>query len=128
MKLAQGKNRWLARLLLALVLFAQGIVAASACLTPDAGPVQAYAAAQDDEAAPCHEEAITNSNACLAHCTQADQVSADQHSSLLAAPAGVIGWASARPPAMGSRQIAAADRIVPDTGPPLPIRFCSFLN
>ena len=114
--------------MLALVLFAQGIVAASACLTPDAGPVQAYTAAQDGEAAPCHEDEIVNANACLMHCTQADQVNADQHSALLATPASVIGWASAQPPATGIRQIAAADRITPDTGPPLPIRFCSFLN
>lgn len=128
MKLAPGKIRWLARLMLALVLFAQGVVASGACLTPDAGPVQAYAAAQGDESAPCHEEEITNANACLAHCTQADQVSADQHSFQLAAPVSVIGWASARPPVTDNLQIAAADQIVPDTGPPFPIRFCSFLN
>lgn len=128
MKLPQNKIRWLARLMLALVLFAQGIVAASACLTPDAGPVQAYAAAQDDEAAPCHDEEFHNSNACLAHCTQADQAGVDLHILQFAAPAGVIGWLSNQPQAEAVRQNVAVGQIAPDTGPPLPIRFCSFLN
>lgn len=128
MRMAQDKIRWLARLMLALVLFAQGIVAASACVAPDAGPVQAYTAAQDEEAAPCHQEEIANANACLSHCTQSDQINADQHSAPVAPPTGVIGWASARPHATGIRQLAAAEQIAPDTGPPLSIRFCSFLN
>ncbi|TXT25302.1 MAG: hypothetical protein FD134_1113 [Gallionellaceae bacterium] len=126
--MAQNKIRWLARLMLALVLFAQGVVAASACVDPDAGPAQAYAVAQGEGAAPCHEEEISNANACLSHCTQPDQISADQHDAPVAPPTGVIGWASARPPATDIRQLAAAEQIAPDTGPPLSIRFCSFLN
>jgi hypothetical protein len=129
MKLAQAKIRWLARLMLMLVLFAQGIIAANACSTPAAGPAQAFAAgAQNDEAAPCHDEEISNANACLAHCTQADQVGADQHLLQLAAPVSVIGWASAEPQAEITGHIATARQIAPDAGPPLPIRFCSLLN
>lgn len=176
MRLAQEKIRWLARLMLALVLFAQGVVAASACVATEVGPAQAYSMAQDGKAAACHEEEIPyghgtdttlidethharlphpnpppepekllgghpgeganealhefhdNANACLSHCSQSDQISADQHSAPVAPPAGIIGWASTRPPATDIRQLAAAEQIVPDTGPPLPIRFCSFLN
>lgn len=128
MRMARDKIRWLARLMLALVLFAQGIVAASACVNPEAGPAQAYAVAQDEGAAPCHEEEVSNANACLSHCTQSDQISADQHGAPVAPPTGVIGWASARPPATDIRQLAAAEQIAPDTGPPLSIRYCSFLN
>lgn len=128
MRLAQEKIRWLARLMLALVLFAQGVVAASACVATEVGPAQAYSMAQDGKAAACHEEEIPNANACLSHCSQSDQISADQHSAPVAPPAGIIGWASTRPPATDIRQLAAAEQIIPDTGPPLPIRFCSFLN
>lgn len=128
MKLAQRKIRWLARLVLVLALFAQGVVAANACVAPAAGPAQAFAGAPNDETAPCHDEEISNANACLAHCTQADQIGVDQHTLHLAAPVSVIGWASAQPQARNIRPIAVAEQIAPDTGPPLPIRFCSFLN
>ncbi|MBI5657996.1 MAG: hypothetical protein HZC43_00225 [Nitrosomonadales bacterium] len=128
MNLAQSKIRWLARLMLVLALFAQGVAAASECATPADGPAQAFAIAQDEGAAPCHDEEIANANACLVHCTQADQIGADQHTLQLAAPAGVIGWASAQPQAISALPVVVAGLIAPDTGPPLPIRFCSFLN
>lgn len=92
MKLAQRKIKWLARLMLGVVLFAQGMVAANACIAPDAGPVQAYVIEHDDEVTPCHEEETSNANACLNHCTQPDQISMDQHSMPLAAPVSVMAW------------------------------------
>ncbi len=128
MKLAQAKIRWLARLMLGLVLFAQGIVAANACMTPGAGPAQAFAVVEVDETGPCHDEEVSNSNACLAHCTQADQVGSDQHLLQLALPASVIGWVSTQPQIKDAGQIALSSLVVLDTGPPLPIRFCSLLN
>ena len=70
MKLSQRNTKWLARLMLGLVLFAQGVVAANACVAPVASPAQAYVVGQDDEAMPCHEEENSNANACLSHCTQ----------------------------------------------------------
>lgn len=128
MKLAQRKILWLARLMLGLVLFAQGIVAASACLVPAASPVHAFAVTQhDDEAAPCHDEEIPNANACLSHCTQSDQISADQHSVPIAAPASVIAWASIQPQTQSIR-LFSHERPAPGSEPPIPIRFCSLLN
>ena len=129
MKLAQRKIKWLTRLMLVLVLFAQGIVAANACIAPTAGPEQAYnMAQQDDEAMPCHDEETPNANACLIHCTQPDQISVDQHSVPLAAPVSIIAWVSNQPPAQHSRPVIFPEHLVLDTGPPISIRFCSFLN
>jgi hypothetical protein len=129
MKLAQRKIKGLARLMLVLVLFAQGIVAANACVAPTASPGQAYTMAQqDDEAMPCHEEENSNANACLAHCTQSDQISVDQHNVPLAAPVSVIVWVSNQPPAQHIRPVIFPEHLVLDSGPPIPIRFCSFLN
>jgi hypothetical protein len=127
MKLAQRKIKWLARLMLVLMLFAQGIVAANACIETAASPVQAYSMAQqEDEAMPCHDD--LNANACLASCTQSDQVNVDQHTVPLAAPVSAIAWVSNQPPAQHLRPVIFPEHLVLDTGPPIPIRFCSFLN
>ena len=129
MKLAQRKIKWLARLMLVLVLFAQGIVAANACVAPNASAAQAYnMAQQDEEAMPCHEQEIPNANVCLSHCTQSDQISVDQHSMPLAAPVSVIAWISSQPQVQHSRPAISFEHLALDTGPPIPIRFCSFLN
>ena len=128
MKLAQRKIKWLARLMLGVALFAQGIVAASACIVPSAGPVQAYAIVQDEAAAPCHDAEVPNANACLAHCTQTDQISVDQHSVPVAAPANVVTWLAPFPQMQQERPTITSQYVVLDTGPPIPIRFCSFLN
>lgn len=135
MKLAQNKIRWLARLMLMLVLFAQGVVAVHASVAPNFNPVRAFAigqheegAAHDVEAGHCHEEESPNANACLTHCTQSDQISVDQHDVPLAAPASVIAWVSNRPQAQPFRTRIVTEQVAPDTGPPIPIRFCSFLN
>jgi hypothetical protein len=127
MKLAQRKIKWLARLVLGLVLFAQGIVAANACVAPSASPVQAYAAVSDDEALPCHEEERTNANACLTHCTQSDRISVDQHTMPPAAPLGVIARVVSQPQIQRVRPVAPPESLSLNTGPPLSIRFCSFL-
>ena len=127
MKLAQRQIKWLARLMLVLVLFAQGIVAANACVAFSAA--QAYSMAmQDDEAMPCHEEEIPNANACLSHCTQSDQISVDQHNVPLAAPVSVLAWASIQPQEQHFRPAMSFEHLALDTGPPIPIRFCSLLN
>ena len=129
MKLTQHKIKWLARLMLGLVLFAQGIVAANACVAPNAGPAQAYTIAQDaDEAMPCHDEEIPNANACLAHCDQADQISVDQHNATVAAPVSVATWLVPFAQMQLERPAIAPEYVALDTGPPIPVRFCSFLN
>src|ERR1017187_6216943 len=120
MKLAQRKIKWLTRLMLVLMLCAQGIVAANACIAPAAGPEQAYNMAQhDDESMPCHDDATPNTNACLSHCTQSDQVNVDQHSVPLAAPVSVIAWVSTQPPTQHVHQTIFTEHLVLDTGPPI---------
>jgi hypothetical protein len=127
MKLAQRKIKWLARLMLVLLLFAQGIVAVNACVA--SSPTQAFSMAeQGDEAMPCHDEEIPNTNACLSHCTQPDQISVDQHHMPLTAPVSVIAWASIQPQAQHIPPVIYSEHLALDTGPPIPIRFCSFLN
>lgn len=127
MKLAQCKIRWLARLMLALVLFAHGIVAASACVM--SSPAQAYGMEQhEDEAMPCHEEETPNANACLVHCAQPDQISVDQHSATIAVPASLVTWLTPFPQIQQDRPKIAPEHVALDTGPPIPIRFCSLLN
>lgn len=127
MKLAQSKIRWLARLTLGLVLFAHGMVAASACVM--SSPAQAYSMEQhEDETMPCHEEELPNANACLVHCIQADQISVDQHSATIAVPASLVTWLTPFPQIQPERPKATFEHVALNTGPPIPIRFCSFLN
>ncbi len=127
MKLAQRKIKWLSRLMLGLVLFAQGIVAATACVAPSASPVQAYAIEQNAAAMPCHDEKLSNANACLGHCTQSERISVDQHNVQLAAPVSVISWATTQLQAQPLRLAISPEYLALNTGPPISIRFCSFL-
>ena len=129
MRLAQRKIKWLARLMLGLMLFAQGIVAANACIAPSASPVHAYSIGQNvDETTPCHDEETPNANACLMHCDQADQISLDQHNATVAAPVSVVTWLAPFPQMQHEYPTVTSQQVVLDTGPPIPIRFCSFLN
>ncbi len=127
MKLAQRKIKWLSRLMLGLVLFAQGIVAANACIAPTASPAQAYVIEQNAGAMPCHDEKLSTANACLGHCTQSDRISVDQHSVSIAAPVSVISWATTQPQAQSMRQVVYSEDVALSTGPPIAIRFCTFL-
>ncbi|MDO8414345.1 MAG: hypothetical protein Q7S51_11220 [Gallionellaceae bacterium] len=126
MKLAPRKIKWLARLMLGLVLFTQGIVGASACLTAGASPAQAYAAHPNTTAMPCHAVAQPNTNACLQQCTQADQVSLDHSISTVAPVAVAILTLPLSTTPINHLQVYPS-HVALNTGPPLSIRFCSFL-
>jgi hypothetical protein len=68
----RDRRLWIARLTLALLFFAQGAMAWSACDWLENSPARAVLAAA--EAAPCHES--PNASVCLTHCLsdrQADQ-------------------------------------------------------
>ena len=133
MRFSNAKFRNLARATLALVLFAQCVVAAQACVSRTTSPVQAYApvmnetAMQDGEHTPCHEEPSANKNACLVHCTQADQISADQ-AALVFMPASeavlVLDIPGVQITFLSRPRIA---QVAFNSGPPIPIRFCTFL-
>lgn len=126
MNLSQRKTQYLSRLTLAVVLFAQGILAAHACVGPVAGAAQSFAVLQAAETMPCHEAAKVNPNECLMHCTQSDQVNLDQHA-MAALPVNEVVLHVVMP-AMQHKVLATElTPLVLNTGPPLSIRFCSFL-
>lgn len=126
MTLSQRKNRYLTRLVLAAVLFAQGILAAHACVEPVAGAAQAVSGKQSVETIHCHEAEKVNPNECLMHCTQSDQVNLDQHA-MAALPANEVELHVVMPSLQYKVLTPSYAPMVLDTGPPLSIRFCSFL-
>lgn len=112
--------------MLVAALFAQGILAAHACVAPDASAAHAVSAETVVPAMPCHESAKFNANECLMHCTQSDQVNLDQHN-MLAAPVDELVLLVAIPALQHPALTAINSPQLLDTGPPLSIRFCSFL-
>jgi hypothetical protein len=126
MKLTSHTNHWIARLMLGLVLFAQGVVAANACDVLRGSVSQAFAAkAADSSGMHCHEESLPNTNACLAHCTQGDQVNVDQVIPVFVAPS-VVTLVVDVPARVSVVPSYSTSRIALNTGPPVSIRFCSF--
>ncbi len=127
MNLTRNTNRFLARLLVGLMVFAQGAVS-HAYAAPLGEAAAVVAPAQDVMSAmSCHEEQAPSLSGCLTHCSQADQAYAD-HQVFPAAPVSTAYWQVA---AHSGQHVSPAviRRQAPlDTGPPLTIRFCSFLN
>lgn len=109
-----------------LVLFAQGVVAANACDVLRGNVAQAFTVKTDAAAMPCHDEAAANANACLAHCTQGDQVSVDQVTPVFLAPASATLTLDAPASSAAARPAYFCSRVALNTGPPVSIRFCSF--
>ncbi|HEY6095118.1 MAG TPA: hypothetical protein VIU93_09235 [Gallionellaceae bacterium] len=125
--------RRIARPLLGVLLFAQGVVAMENCSALEADPVQAFAAGMDmsammdDDGTPCQMNVDDNKNACFVHCSQGDQVhSAQAVMPFLPASTPVLVLDNAVEPAIlhaaPLQELAAIN-----SGPPIPIRFCSFL-
>ncbi len=128
MNLTRDTNRFLARLLVGLVLFAQGLVAVNVYAAVDAAKAVAVAPAQDvTPSMPCHEKPAPSPGGCLTHCSQADQAGGDSHAPV-AAPVSATYWQVAAPAAPRVSYATLRRHEVADTGPPLTIRFCSFLN
>jgi hypothetical protein len=126
MKFSSHTTRWIARLMLGLVLFAQGVLAANACDLVRGDISQAFAS-QEAEAMemPCHDEAATNANACFVHCTQGDQVNVDQVSPAFVA-SNVVTLLVDIPAPSTVTPTYFTSRVALNTGPPVSIRFCSF--
>ena len=126
MKLSSHTTRWIARLMLGLALFAQGVVAANACDVLRGNATQAFAvAAIEAEEMPCHDAVSSNANACLAHCTQGDQVSVDQVVPVFFAP-GVVTLVIDVPATVAITPSYFTSRVALNTGPPVSIRFCTY--
>ncbi len=113
--------------MLGLVLFAQGVVAANACDVLRGNVTQAFAVKTAEVAEMhCHDEATPNAYACLAHCTQGDQVSVDQTIPVFVAPG--VATLVVEVPALATLTPAylATSRVALNTGPPVSVRFCTF--
>jgi hypothetical protein len=142
MKLPLKLNRSIARLLMAVVLVTQWVLPASTYAAVPAAPAGAPVSgvmSNDGSSGmvaggimvangmPCHGQA-PGASACLAHCSQADQVRLD-HAHLAAMPAVPAAWHVALPPAAGlPGRVFAPAAPHPGASPPLPILYCSLLN
>jgi hypothetical protein len=113
---------------LALVVFSQFAIIAQACATLDAAPAAAFKQAEHRH---CHDEGNrTNPNACLMHCLQGDQAPVSNEAS------PVVQFATAMPsetpvPAITSAWPSLSSQpliLAVDSGPPIPILYCRFLN
>ena len=120
-----SKQRFLSivsRLTLGLMVFAQLSLAAHACMLPDSAPGGAFNPAVD---AVCHHADKFNPNACLTHCTEANQTSGAY--AIPALPAATLpvlqldSFEIADAPAVPAQHVAHTD-------PPQTILFCCFLN
>ncbi len=109
--------------MLGLALFAQGVVAANACDVLRGNATQAFAV--EVEEMPCHDAVSSNANACLAHCTQGDQVSVDQSSPVFVA-SNVVTLLVDAPARVAVSPSYVTAQVALNTGPPVSIRFCSF--
>jgi len=110
------------RLTLGLMVFAQLSLAAHACMLSDSAPGGAFNPAAD---AACHQADRFNPNACLSHCTEANQTSGTYEiPAMPAATLPVLQFAlfeAAAAPAVPAQ-------LVTHTDPPQTILFCCFLN
>lgn len=123
MKFTHRKIRFLARLLLVVGLLVQGTLASHACISHEASAVKAFS---HTGSVSCHHTENTSMNECLMHCTQAERVNIDQHNvEIVNSSTAVLHIAllDMKTPL----QVPVADNSAINTGPPLAIRFCTFL-
>ena len=110
----------ISRLTLGLMVFAQLSLAAHACML--SAPSSAFNPAAD---AVCHNADKFNPNACLTHCTEANQTSGAYE--IAALPAAILPVLQ-----LDLFEVAAAPAVpaqpVAHTDPPQTILFCCFLN
>jgi hypothetical protein len=125
MKFTQRNNKWLSRLMLVLALFAQETLAAHVCGKAEASAKQLTSLT---EATPnhCQEANKSNANACLMHCTQSEQLNLDQ-ASVYAVPVAEQVLSVETLPVQQQALTHNAILMALNVGPPLVIRFCSFL-
>ena len=120
-----GKRRFssiISRLTLGLMVFAQLSLVAHACTLPDSALGVAFNPAAD---AVCHHADKFNPNACLSHCTEANQTSGAYE--VPATPTATLPVLQ-----LALFEVAAAPAVsaqpVAHYYPPQTILFCCFLN
>jgi hypothetical protein len=124
MNFSQRKIRFLSRLLLVAGLFVQGILAAHACVTHESSAVKALSMQTDSVS--CHEEETASANECLMHCTQSGQISLDLQQVAVPISNIVVLHVAELQPQRNVPSLTHASLTL-NNGPPLTIRFCSFL-
>ena len=113
--------RWVARLVLAALLLAQGIHFAQACVVDADRPAMAFGA----DHCKAQQQTPISPNACLSQCLQADQSSSAYHADVPAAPnvaALVLPIECIQQPVPG---VFTSTRIILDRSPSPAFRFCS---
>ena len=111
-----------ARFMLALVLFAQGVMAWSACEWMEKSPDRAVLAAA--EVAPCHESGF--GAACLTHCLADRQAVQKASMDIPAMPAAPVLTLTVRADTLDSTGVVPHSDPAPGTGPPRRILLQSF--
>src|SRR5262245_33189481 len=123
MRMAASRLRFIARLMLLALLSVQGVHAAQACFAEADQPAMAF---KGGHCAPSGHGHVAP-NACLTQCLQSAQSNSIYHVEIpgpaLAAPILI----PASPAIRASSPLSRGLHSVPETGPPPPIRFCSFL-
>jgi len=113
---------WIARIVLALMFFAQGAMAWSACDLPEHSPVRAVLASA--EVAPCHQSGF--GGACLAYCLSDRQVVQKVSMDIPAMPSAPVLTLAIRFVPLSPLGIAYVSDSAPGTGPPRRILLQSF--
>jgi len=113
--------RWVARLVIAALLLAQGIHFAQACVADANAPVMAFGSDH------CKKQGQQSSspNACLSQCLQGDQSSSAYQAELPAAPnvvALVLPIDCLQPSVL---RVSSSTQSLFDSSPPLAFKFCS---
>jgi hypothetical protein len=121
------KQRLVSCLAATVLLFAQALAIAQACVTPDATPAMAFA--DDIASQDCHDAVLANPqpnpNSCLQHCNAGDQTTAQVPADVPAMPevAVLIVQVLAETAPVFARA-ETCELHSPD--PPPSLRFCSF--
>lgn len=124
MKLTHRTIRIVARLLLVAGLFAQGILAAHACVSHEPNAVKALSMQAGGES--CHHAESASANECLMHCTQSEQINVD-HQQVTAPIVSDVVLRVAVTHFKLDVVSAVYAPVAINSGPPLTIRFCTFL-
>jgi hypothetical protein len=112
------------RLCLGLLVLSQFAMAAHACSSLVGSPASAFTQA---ERHPCHENNEVNPGACRMHCLQGDQAPVPQEF----APVSHVPQPLSFEISLDANWIPLAHRpvvLAVNSDPPLPIRYCRFLN
>jgi len=118
----RSRRLWVARIVLALMLFAQGTMAWSDCDLLEPSPARAVLASA--EVAPCHESGF--GAACLNHCLSDRQAVQKVGLDIPAMPTAPVLTLALPADPLPSIGIAHVSDSVPGTGPPRRILLQSF--